>query len=117
MMPSAIGLLVTLALLMAPLAATAQPPTKIPRVGILCHDVPPSRFIADLRQGLHELGYVEGQNLVLEICWAEGQLEQLSALAAELVSLPVDVIVTSGPPGVLAEGRHEPHPHCDGAHG
>ena len=99
-----VGLLVTFvcSTLAVPLPTKAQPSTKIPRVGILRHDAPPNRFIDDLRQGLHELGYMEGQNLLLELRWAEGQLERLSALAAELVSLPVDVIVTSGPPGVRA---------------
>jgi putative ABC transport system substrate-binding protein len=51
---------------------------------------------------IEALGYVEGQNLILEFRWAEGQVERLAALAAELVYLPVDVIVTSGPPGVRA---------------
>jgi putative tryptophan/tyrosine transport system substrate-binding protein len=99
-----VGLLVTFvfSMIAAPLAVKAQAPTKIPRVGILRHDAPPNRFIDDLRQGLHELGYVEGQNLILEMRWAAGQVERLAALAAELVSLPVDVIVTSGPLGVRA---------------
>ena len=54
------------------------------------------------RQGLRELGYVEGQNIVLEYRWAEGQLERLPALAAELVRLKVDVIVTDGTPAARA---------------
>jgi putative ABC transport system substrate-binding protein len=99
-----VGLLMTFvfSIIAAPLAVKAQSPTKIPRVGILRHDAPPNRFIDDFRQGLQDLGYVEGQNLVLEFRWAEGKVERLSALAADLVSLPVDVIVTSGPPGVRA---------------
>src|SRR5712692_2596044 len=99
-----VGLLVpfVFSMIAAPLAVKAQPPTKIPRVGILRHDAPPSRLVEDFRQGMHELGYVEGQNLVLEIRWAEGKLERLSTLAVELVRLPVDVIVAFGPPGVRA---------------
>src|SRR5262249_34868075 len=50
---------------------------------------------AAFRQGLHELGYVEGQTFVLEERWAEGQLERLPDLAAELVQLPVDLIVAA----------------------
>src|SRR5262249_19112193 len=50
-----------------------------------------------LRQGLRELGYVEGRNFTLEVRWAEWKLERLPDLAAELVRLPVDLIVTSGP--------------------
>ena len=89
----------TLALLAAPLAAEAQPPTNTPRIGFLTA-VPlsvNSARIAAFRQGLRELGYVEGQNIVIEWRSAEGQLERLPSLAAELVRLKVDVIVTAGP--------------------
>jgi putative ABC transport system substrate-binding protein len=92
-----IGLLITLALglLVAPLAADAQPPPHVPRIGVLSGDAfrPDSRSRTAFRQGLHALGYVEGQTIILEERWAEGQIERLSDLAAELVRLQVDIIV------------------------
>jgi putative ABC transport system substrate-binding protein len=94
--------LYALALLTVPRAAEAQRPAKIPRVGILRVDSPPQRTLDEFRQGLRELGYVEGQNIALEIRSAEEQLERLPALAAELVRLQVDVIVTHGIPGIRA---------------
>ena len=54
------------------------------------------------REGLRELGYVEGQNLVIEYRWAEGQYERFPALIAELLALKVDVIVTAGTPATQA---------------
>jgi len=78
--------------------ATAQQPTKIPRIGYLAVSSPstnPHRTEA-FRQGLRELGYVEGKNIVIEYRHAEGKLDRLPALAAELVRLKVDVIVTGG---------------------
>ena len=54
------------------------------------------------REGLRQLGYVEGQNLVITYQWAEGQQERFAALAAELVRLQPDVIFTAGTPGTLA---------------
>ena len=89
----------TLSLLAAPLAAGAQQPTNIPRIGFLTA-VPLSVMSARteaFRQGLRELGYVEGKTIVIEWRSAEGQLDRLSSLAAELVRLKVDVIVTGGP--------------------
>ena len=89
----------TLALLAAPLAAEAQPPTNIPRIGFLTA-VPLSVMSARteaFRQGLRELGYVEGKTILIEWRSAEGQLDRLPSLAAELVRLKVDVIVTAGP--------------------
>jgi putative ABC transport system substrate-binding protein len=79
--------------------ADAQQPTKIPRIGFL-GGVSPSAN-ADrteaFRQGLRELGYVEGKNIVIEYRWAEGRVDRLPDLATELVRLKVEVIVTSGP--------------------
>jgi putative tryptophan/tyrosine transport system substrate-binding protein len=97
----ALALLVSLALglLLAPLSTDAQRPAPhVPRVGLL--DYTP--FWEPLRQGLRDLGYVEGQNLVLESRSTDGRDERLPALAAELVQLPVDVIVTQGTPATLA---------------
>jgi len=87
-------------LLAAPLAAEAQAPAKVPRIGFLSARPPTDNpyFIESFRQGLHELGYVEGQNIAIEYRFAEGRAERLPALAAELVRLKVDVIVTGGPP-------------------
>jgi len=80
-------------------AAQAQLATKIPRIGYLNATFPstsPARVEA-FRQGLRELGYVEGKNIVIEFRHAEGKIERLPALAAELVRLNVDIIVTGGP--------------------
>ena len=79
--------------------AEAQQTTKIPRIGYLA-TAPASAITARInafRQGLRELGYVEGKNIVIEQRYAEDKLDRLSALAAELVSLKVDIIVTGGP--------------------
>ena len=77
----------------------AQQPKKVPRIGFLS-GVSPSVISARLdafRQGLRELGYVEGKNIVIEWRYAEGKLDRLPAFAAEVVRLKVDVIVTTGP--------------------
>src|SRR5262249_46303266 len=79
------------------LARAQQPVTKIPRIGyLMTRFLDPVRSEA-LRQGLRDLGYVEGKTSVIEWRSAEGKLDRLPALAAELVRLKVDVIVTSGP--------------------
>jgi putative ABC transport system substrate-binding protein len=79
--------------------AEAQHPTKIPRIGYLVAAPPPavSARIEAFRQRLREIGYVEGKTIVIESRYAEGKLERLPALAAELVNLKVDVILSSGP--------------------
>jgi putative tryptophan/tyrosine transport system substrate-binding protein len=85
-------------------SASAQQPAKIPRIGYLTASslsVNPTR-VAAFRQGLRELGYTEGKNIVIERRYAEGKLDRLPALLAELVRLKVDVIVTAGPPGTRA---------------
>ena len=102
---SVLGLILTLGLLLAPLAATAQQPRKVYRVGFLSSGFPhPDRDppVDAFRQGLRELGYVEGQNLVIEYHGAEGRDERLPALAAALVRLPVDVVVAAGPTAIRA---------------
>jgi len=88
-------------LLTAPLAAGAQQAAKIFRIGYLATN-PTPHFQEAFRQGLRDLGYVEGRNLVIEDRYAEGKLERLPPLAAELVALKVDVIVASGTPAALA---------------
>jgi putative tryptophan/tyrosine transport system substrate-binding protein len=95
-------LLTTMLLLTAPFAQ-AQQPARIPRIGIL-NPTSSSFFLPRVeafRQRLRELGYVEGKNILIEYRYAEGKFERLTDLAAELVQLKVDVIVTAGP-GVLA---------------
>ncbi len=78
--------------------AEPQQPTKVPRIGFLSASSPSviSARLEAFRQGLRELGYVEGKNIVIEWRSAEGKLDRLPALAAELVRLKLDVIVTSG---------------------
>ncbi len=88
-------------LLAAPVdALTAQPRVKVPRVGYLTvgsqSDQGRQRRFEAFRQGLRELGYVEGQNIAIESRWAEGKEDQYATLAADLVRLKVDVIVTVG---------------------
>jgi putative ABC transport system substrate-binding protein len=94
------ALLLTLALsLMAPLAAEAQPAGKVPHIGVIMQGIPPGEAGDELdvfRQGLRDLGYVEGQTIVLDVRWGEGQHERYPALAADLARLPVDVIVAAG---------------------
>ena len=79
--------------------AQAQQPAKIPRIGILIGSSPSANAarIEAFRQGLRELGYVEGKNIVIEFRSAEGKFDRLPDLAAEIVRLKVDVIVTTGP--------------------
>jgi len=87
-------------LLAAPLAAEAQPAGKVPRVGVLSPGNPPPRDAFHQRDrfeaGLRELGWKPGSNIVVDYRYAEGKLERLPALAAELVRIPVDVIVARG---------------------
>jgi putative tryptophan/tyrosine transport system substrate-binding protein len=81
------------------LSAAAQQPKKIPRIGVLSGSSASTntgRHEA-FRQGLRGLGYVEGKNMIVEWRWADGKIANLPALAAELVRLKVDVIVTAGP--------------------
>jgi putative ABC transport system substrate-binding protein len=101
-----IGLIITLALglLVAPLLANAQPRGSMPRIGVLSSSSPaePGTFLEGFRLGLYELGWVEGQSIVVEWRWAEGTLERLPELAADLVRRNVEVIVAAGTPSSLA---------------
>src|SRR5436189_6894 len=83
-----------------PLLARAQQGKKIPRIGVLWSN-PPATF-EFMRQGLKDFGYVEGRNIDFEFRWAEGKLDQLPELAADLARLQVDVIVTLAPQATLA---------------
>jgi putative tryptophan/tyrosine transport system substrate-binding protein len=85
-----IGLVLTLVLVLAPPASEAQQAASLPRIGFLA---PGSlseprfpRFLQAFRQGLRELGYVDGQNIAIEFRWAEGQYDRLPGLAAELMT-------------------------------
>jgi len=78
---------------LVPLAVRAQSPKKLPRIGWLSTGPPVPRMIEAFRQGLGELGYVEGTNVILEYRQAESKVERLTALANELVDLKVDLIV------------------------
>src|SRR5436190_17113564 len=85
-----------------PLAARAQQP-KVPTIGALViGNISPEEFWREFRQGLRDLGYVEGQNIRFEFRSAEGHLDRLPELAAELVRLKVDVIVTWFTPTAVA---------------
>ena len=87
---------------MRALAAQAQQP-KMPTIGALViGNINPEQFWREFRQGLRDLGYVEGQNIRFEFRSAEGHLERLPELAAELVRLKVDIIVTWFTPTALA---------------
>jgi putative tryptophan/tyrosine transport system substrate-binding protein len=101
-----LGLLVTLilGLLVAPGVADAQPRQHVHRIGRLSTGSPlrEQPIVEPFLQGLRDLGYVEGQNLVIEQRYAEGQVERLPALAAELVALQVEVIVARGDAAVRA---------------
>ena len=91
-------------LLAAPLATHAQPPGRVHRIGYLGATTLSSyaRHVEALRLGLRDLGYVEGKNLAIEYRWAEDKYDRLPDLAAELVRLKVDLIVTHTTPGTLA---------------
>jgi len=109
---SRVALTVTLGLtlLAAPLAADAQQAGKVYRVGFLGNSSAAleANLVGPFREGLRELGYVEGRNIVIEYRWAEGKYERFPALIAELAALNVDVIVTAGTPAALAVKRTTP---------
>jgi ABC-type uncharacterized transport system substrate-binding protein len=91
--------LVTTVLLTTVSLAEAQQPKKIPRIGFLggTKPAPVAARVAAFRQGLRELGYVEGKNIIVEYRYAEGKADRERELAAELARLKVDVIVSAGP--------------------
>ena len=106
------------AIVLTGVGAQAQQPTKIPRIGYLTA-ASLSAYAARIeafRQGLRELGYVEGKNIVIEWRYAEGNLDRLRELAAELVRLKVDVIVSrrSGT-NPCRQGSNFDDSHCHGA--
>jgi ABC-type uncharacterized transport system substrate-binding protein len=102
-----IGLAVVLVLSLglAALVAGAQQPAKVYRIGLLGTDSTQQSRLEALRLGLRDLGYLEGKNIVIEYRWAEGKYDRFPDLAAELVRLKVDVIVTGGTPATQAAMR------------
>jgi putative ABC transport system substrate-binding protein len=86
------------------LAEAQQPAGKVPRIGMLVNGTPSSHkfMIDEFQQGLRDLGYVEGKNLLLEVRYAEGKLDRLPELARELVQMNVDVVFTNATPGTVA---------------
>lgn len=93
-------LLATAALFVAPLAAAAQKPRKVYRIGLLSNNRGP--HLGAFARGLQDLGYTEGRNVVVELRSADGRSERLPDLAAELVRLEVDVLVAPDPPSASA---------------
>ena len=94
----AFSVIIALVGLFNPTTAGAQHAAKVPRIGVLATSATASPHMLEaFRAGLRELGWVEGRNVVMEYRSAEGKLERLPALAAELVALQVDVIVVAGP--------------------
>jgi ABC-type uncharacterized transport system substrate-binding protein len=101
----ALATVLALGLFAAPITSEAQEARKVYRVGLLGSGVPPSaeaRAQSPFAPKARELGWIVGWNMVLEERWAEGKLERLPQLAADLVSAEVDVIVASGTPPTLA---------------
>ena len=102
---------------MCGVVAQAQQPGKVYRIGFLAAVAPASIAAGTeaFRQALRELGHVEGKNIVIESRGVVGKLDRLSELAAELVHLKVDVIVTTGPTSTrAAQGSNFYDSHCHG---
>jgi putative tryptophan/tyrosine transport system substrate-binding protein len=91
-----------LAVLAMPVTTDAQQPAKVPRIGFLRAGPPPRDFVEGFRQGLRELGYLEGQNLIIDYRFTDGTTTQLANLGAELLQRRVDVVLASGTEAVLA---------------
>jgi putative ABC transport system substrate-binding protein len=93
--------------LAAPLAGEAQSVGKVHRIGFLGNSTAAleANLVGPFREGLRELGYVEGQGFVIEYRWAEGQYERFPTLIAELIASKVDVMVTAGTPATQAVKR------------
>jgi putative ABC transport system substrate-binding protein len=97
----------TLSVLLTPPATEAQQRAHLPRVGYLgtsSASLEPE-LVKAFREGLRDLGYVEGQNILIEYRWAEGNYQRFPDLVADLVNLKVDLILTAGTPGALAAKR------------
>jgi ABC-type uncharacterized transport system substrate-binding protein len=99
-----LAVVLTIGLILAPLAGEAQQAGKVHRIGFLGNSTAAleANLVTPFREGLRDLGYVEGQNIVIEYRWAEGKYERFPALIAELLAQRVEVIVTAGTPASLA---------------
>jgi len=86
-------------------SAEAQQPRRIPIVGMLRVGSPPDPLVEEFRQGLNDLGYIEGKNIAIEYRWAEGKPDRIPELVTELVRLKVDVILVAG--GAIGAGGRE----------
>src|SRR5438105_4929957 len=96
-------LFILAALILAPIYLThAQKQATIPRIGVLRLGAPPDANLDAFIQGLRELGYIEGKNVLIESRFAEGKADRLPELATELVQLKVDAIFTTGTPAIFA---------------
>jgi putative tryptophan/tyrosine transport system substrate-binding protein len=97
----------TISVLIAPSASQAQHGGHVPRVGYLGTSSASleAELVKAFREGLRDHGYVEGQNIVIEYRWAEGNYQRFPDLVADLVKLKVDLILTSGTPGAFAAKR------------
>jgi putative ABC transport system substrate-binding protein len=89
-------------LLASPFTTFAQQPTKLPRIGILGNEAGGGTAWEGFRQGMRDLGYVDGRNVTMDWRWAEGRTDRFPALALELVQLKVDIIVASGTQAIRA---------------
>jgi putative tryptophan/tyrosine transport system substrate-binding protein len=99
-----LAVVLTVSLMLAPLAAGAQQAARLPRIGVLFASTPAatSHLLDGLRQGLREHGYVEGQHIILERRYGQAGTERMSDVAAELVRLKVDVLVAATDPATAA---------------
>src|SRR3989337_147836 len=91
-------------------SAEAQQSGKIPRIGFLGNSTPAleENLVGPFREGLRDLGYVEGKNILIEYRWAEGKYDRFPALIGELIAQKVDIIVTAGTPASLAVKKAAP---------
>ena len=102
-----------------PFAARAQQPAKVPRVGILSPAASETAgTLSAFREGIRDLGYIEEQTIALDFRLSNGIMDALPALAAELVRIPVNVIVTDTTSATLAAfDAHAHYPHRNGGNG
>jgi putative tryptophan/tyrosine transport system substrate-binding protein len=97
-----LGLFIAFALACAPRIADAQQPAKVARLGWLGNNLPTFPPYEAFREGLRELGYIDGKTIAIEARWAAGNLDRLPALANELVRLNVDLLFVAGDQGLKA---------------